>query len=318
MTTDRPLASATRPMRLPVWPLWSGRVTPMQLPVEASDPFLMLVHHRHSFSRWDPVRPFSAFVMPEGFPAHPHRGFETVTYVLDGGMRHRDSTGVKMTYKAGSAQWLTAGRGVLHEEMWDTSQSTHELYQIWVNLPSAHKLDPPEIQLAGPADVEDGPGVTRTELTVGEVDGARITVLGGSCRGITSPVRTRSPMTIARLEWAMPAGFQWDDLPGDHTAIVYVRKGAVDVAGKRVAAGGLGWFAPSRSPGLRLAALEPGTDVMLLTGQPLREPIAMGGSMVMNTVAEVDRAHADFQRGGFGATWPHSASDAAWRKAIGR
>lgn len=340
---DRPLVHVARHARLPVWPVasgvlcwasetvglpgvaralerrWGGRVTPMSLPVAASDPFLMVVHHRHTFAAWDPLRPLSALVMPEGFPAHPHRGFETVTFVLEGAMRHRDSAGVKMVYRGESAQWLTAGRGVLHEEMWAHSPETrhHELYQIWVNLPRAHKMDPPRIQVVGAADIAEGPGVSHAPLAVGTVDGVRLTVLAGACRGVASSVKTHSPMMLARLQWTTSGPFSWDDLPAGHTAVFFVRSGAVEVAGRRVSAGELAYF--DRSAGrVHFTAGTPDTDVLLMTGAPLGEPVAMGGSMVMSTAAEVEAAHRDYQTGVFGASWPHTASDEEWRATLRR
>lgn len=343
VSTDRPLADVTRSIRLPVWPVaggvagwfsqavglgglsmaierrFGGRVQPMQLPPAASDPFLMLVHHVHTFSPWDPLRYLSALVLPEGFPAHPHRGFETVTFVLEGGIRHRDSAGVKMVYRSGSVQWLTAGRGVLHEEMWDPGARRQELYQLWVNLPREHKWDAPEIQLLGPADVQTT-GIPQHPLPEGEVGGVRLSVLAGSCHGVVSPVRTRSPLGLVRLEWTAPGDFVWDDVPATHTALVFVRRGSVAVGGRTVHRGELATFTrgaavPAR---LRLTALEADTDVLLLTGAPLGEPVAMSGAMVMNTAAEVEAAYHDLQRGQFGSSWSPHASDEDWQTAIGR
>ena len=183
--------------RLPVWPVWAGvidflvgwifgaeagskleqyvlggRVCPMQLDGKSTSPFLLLVHHHHNFWKWDAIfRKISSLVLPEGFPAHPHRGFTTLTYFLEddtpktggGGFVHRDSIGVKQTYGAkGSykhqAQWLFTGKGMLHEEMFDFLQNDfgndnpkynprYELYQLWVNVPGKHKLDSPRVQL---------------------------------------------------------------------------------------------------------------------------------------------------------------------------
>jgi redox-sensitive bicupin YhaK (pirin superfamily) len=341
LSTERPLSDVTRSPRLPVWPVaggvagwlsaavglgglagaierrFGGRVQPMQLSPGTSDPFLMLVHHVHTFSPWDPLRPLSALVMPEGFPAHAHRGFETVTFVLEGGMRHRDSAGVKMVYRSGSVQWLTAGRGVLHEEMWEPGVPRQELYQLWVNLPRAHKWDPPQIQLLGPAEVET-PGIPHHPLPVGDIDGVRLSVLAGTCRGVTSPVRTRSPLGLVRLEWTAPGDFVWDEVPAAHTALCFVRSGSVAIGGRTVRQGELATFArgdPLQTR-LRLAASEPGTDVLLLTGAPLGEPVAMGGSMVMNTAAEVEAAHEDLRRGRFGQPWSPSATDEEWRAII--
>ena len=117
------LSPATRPLADKLEAQFGGRVCPMQFDPVECDPFVLLVHHRHSFRPFDPFRPlFSALILPEGFPAHPHRGFETVTYVLPGkaGLVHRDSLGCKMSYGDGACQWMTAGAGMLHEEMWDT------------------------------------------------------------------------------------------------------------------------------------------------------------------------------------------------------
>ncbi|CAM9996035.1 unnamed protein product, partial [Hapterophycus canaliculatus] len=134
--------------------LWGGRVGVLQPADQTeSDPFIMFVHHRHTFWPLDPFRPISNMFVPEGFPAHPHRGFQTVTYVMKGGMVHRDSMGLKQTYGANAVQWMSAGRGILHEEMWDIKdkweKADMELYQIWVNLPSTLKMTRPRIQLAG-------------------------------------------------------------------------------------------------------------------------------------------------------------------------
>ena len=345
----RPLAQVQRFARLPVWPVWAGvmewsleqvglrgaaawleercggRVTPMFLRPEQTDPFLLMVHHRHSFLPWDPIRPLSALVLPEGFPAHPHRGFETVTYVLAGGMRHRDSTGVKMTYRAGSVQWLTAGRGVLHEEMWvnEPSARQQELYQIWVNLPRAEKLTTPEVQLLGPAELEAGAAQVAAPLPLPEhqADGVAVKVLAGAVEGVRSPLRTRSPITILHLSLAeVGQTWAWDDLPPTHTALFHVRRGAVEVAGETVGSGATALFERGAELPARLAftAIAPDTELLLLTGQPLGEPVAMGGSMVMSTDAEVEQAYRDFQAGAFGPVWSHRSSDADWLARLGR
>lgn len=156
-----PLARGTRlpSPRLPVWPVWAGvaaqlldwlgqpglssrlveavggRVVPMDLVSPETSPFLLLVHHTHSFMPLDPLRLATTLLLPEGFPAHPHSGFDTVTYCMEGGLRHRDSEGLKMTYGDGDTQWMRAGRGVIHEEMWDTGSywkfKKIEIFQLW-------------------------------------------------------------------------------------------------------------------------------------------------------------------------------------------
>jgi len=171
-------------MRLPVWPVqngllcllldllrlkdvanwvetkFGGRVCPMSLDPSFTDPFILCVHHRHSFTPWDPIRPIFRLLLPDGFPAHPHRGFETATYILQGGLRHRDSEGLKQEYTDGCVQWMTAGQGVLHEEMWLTDRVQHELYQIWVNLPRRSKMCQPRIQMLAGYEQHEG-GTTK-------------------------------------------------------------------------------------------------------------------------------------------------------------
>lgn len=161
-------------LKLPVWPVYGGvfvqlsdwlggkfiltdklldsvggRVVPMTLADSNLSPFLLLVHHCHSFLPFDPVRAITRFILPEGFPAHPHSGFSTVTYCIDGGLRHRDSEGNKMEYGNGDVQWMTAGRGTIHEEMWDLKETLGlqkiEIFQLWVNLPVKDKNVVPEV-----------------------------------------------------------------------------------------------------------------------------------------------------------------------------
>ena len=150
--------------RIPVWPSWAGgRVIPMGLP--NADPFLLVAHHKHWFDPRDPLRgPFRAFgkatglpyIDVEGFSMHPHRGFDILTYVLDGsdGFRHRDSLGGSKTYRGASAQWMRTGAGAMHEEFWETSEERRtsiELFQIWINLPASRKMDPPTVRYLGAA-----------------------------------------------------------------------------------------------------------------------------------------------------------------------
>ena len=140
--------------RIPVWPTWGGgRVIPMSLDARRADPFLLVAHHKHWFDPRDPLRgPFRAvggalglpYVDVEGFSMHPHRGFDILTYVLDGsdGFRHRDSLGGERTYRGGSAQFMRAGRGAMHEEFWETRddrRTSVELFQVWINLPRRRK-----------------------------------------------------------------------------------------------------------------------------------------------------------------------------------
>ena len=237
--------------RLPVWPAWfgivyilldlllgkpsvgawledrfGGRVCPMIFrDTAASDPFLLVAHHRHSFNAFDPFRYLFRFLLPEGFPAHPHRGFETVTYVLRGGLVHRDSLGVKKSYGApkdssgsgadAAVQWMTAGSGMLHEEMWRTGEalesSDQELFQIWVNLPKADKYTNPRMQMLGSSDTAESFSASKlggmlTEVhergpvpTVEPAPGVSVRIVAGEADGVRSPIETFSDMAILHV-----------------------------------------------------------------------------------------------------------------------
>ena len=344
-----------RHARLPVWPAWQGlvlgtlgqipalrgtcdfledkfggRVCPIQLSPEECDPFLLLVHHRHAFRPLDFFRPvFSKVIMPEGFPAHPHRGFETVTYVLPerAGLVHRDSLGCKQTYGDGAVQWMTAGRGMLHEEMWDTSSGNTEceLYQLWVNLPPDKKMTPPRCQLLTPAgapasaSVEREGGaaaVRRAEIPVVASQGGKVTVrlLAGEADEARGGAETYSPMKLAHVELRGAGTAHEVSVPRGWTCFAYVRRGRVDMGG---AQGEVGMFETAyfdRQGGdcVRLAALSEHADVMLFAGEPIGAPVAMSGTMVMNTQQQLQQASSDYSMGGFGIPWEHTLSDEQW------
>lgn len=167
-------------IKLPVWPVYNGviaqvldwlklsdlsnrlinalggRVQPISLASLDLSPFLLLVHHSHSFTPYDPFRAMTRWFLPEGFPAHPHSGFDTVTYCIRGGLRHRDSEGLSMRYGDGDVQWMRAGRGVIHEEMWDVQPGRYdriEIFQLWVNLPGEKKFVIPSVAMLRRGDI---------------------------------------------------------------------------------------------------------------------------------------------------------------------
>ncbi|KAG8471133.1 hypothetical protein KFE25_009554 [Diacronema lutheri] len=338
-----------RPVRLPFWPLANGlaltaldlvglrdaaadaeaaiggRVAPMSLGGEDADPFVLLVHHRHRFSAWDPLRPLLRLLIPEGFPAHPHRGFETVTMTIDGGLTHRDSLGVQQRYGDGEVQWLTAARGVLHEEMWWANDDGRaELYQLWLNLPAAAKMVPPRIQLFVPPAVKAAAGDDGAE------GGVRVHVLGGEYASVRAPVELAgAPVTLLRVE--IPPGGEWVcPLPASRNCIVYVRTGALE-AGAEAAPTSLPAhhlaYLPARAAvgtdGVRLVNADRSprgkpAEALVLAGEPLREPVAGGGTWVMNTQAELDQADRDYAAGVMGVPWEHTATDDEWRAHVAR
>lgn len=346
-----------RHTRLPVWPAWQGlalvalsqvgqlrgvadrlegrfggRVCPISLDPREADPFVLLVHHRHSFRKFDVLRPlFSAAIMPEGFPAHPHRGFETVTYVLPGrdGLTHRDSFGCKMRYGDGAVQWMTAGRGMLHEEMWDLGGAfhEHELYQIWLNLPPGAKMEPPRVQLLGrPDSLCEVERAGEMPVRVGsypmvELQGGRVQVrylsdgtAAGDGNGRPGAL-TRSPVTVAHVTLAGGGVRHELPLPEGWTCLVYVRSGRVDVGGGTVASQyDMCYMGRTGGPLQIESVSDGGADVLILAGQPIGAPVVASGTIVMNSQAQVDDALRDYQAGAFGLPWEHTATDAEWEK----
>ncbi|MBZ5732971.1 pirin family protein [Nocardioides sp. TRM66260-LWL] len=237
---------------------------------------------------------------PKGTPWHPHRGFETVTYIIDGVFDHHDSQGGGGTITNGDTQWMTAGSGLLHIETppeWlVTSGGLFHGLQLWVNLPRDAKLSTPRYQ-----DLRSG----EVALLAGDDAGALVRVIAGSVDGHRGPGSTHTPMTFvhATLEPGARLELPWDV---DFNALVYVLngRGTVGVDDQPIRTGqaavlGAGDYltiAADRSQESRHPAL----DVVVIGGRPIREPIAWAGPFVMNTKAEVLEAYQDFQRGRFG------------------
>ncbi len=228
-----------------------------------------------------------------GFPMHPHRGIETVTYMLAGAVQHRDSIGNAGTIGAGDVQWMTSGGGIMHEEMPEPRNGKMEGFQLWVNLPARLKMSRPRYQEIMASHI---PEVQRS-------DGARIRVIAGTVDGVTGPV-TEIAIKPIYLDIAMPAGASFiQPLEKGHNAFAYVFEGE-------------GWFGDDTyetagrisSPQLvvlgdgdyvAVRAAEKGLRFVLASGQPLNEPIARYGPFVMNTRAEIERALQDLRNGTF-------------------
>jgi redox-sensitive bicupin YhaK (pirin superfamily) len=247
----------------------------------AMDPFLLMDH-------------FGPLVLPAGsdagFPPHPHRGFQTLTYLLQGAFRHRDSTGGQGLLRPGGAQLMNAGSGLVHEEMpvpehLETGGPI-EGVQLWINLPRAQKFTAP-----GFTDIQPESMPWQT------VPGGRLRILAGTWLGITGPARTPAHIGYAHLELQPGARFE-HTLPADWTAAVAVLSGSVRIAGEVVPQDHLGVLS-AEGDGLELDT-EPGTSALLLTGEPLGEPIAHYGPFVLNTTAEIDQALQDYAAGRMG------------------
>ena len=240
------------------------------------DPFLLL----------DEIHSADPADYQAGFPTHPHRGFETVSYVLRGGFAHADDVGNRGLIADGGAQWMTAGRGIVHSEM-PQPTATSELWglQLWVNLPAARKMIAPRYQDLGAAAIP--------EVELGD---ARVRVVAGAVAGRRGPV-DGIDVGPTMLDATVAAGAVFAQVvPGGHAAFAYVLDGEVALGadGVAVAAG-------------QLAVLGPGTDVratsraggrmLVLAGAPIGEPVARRGPFVMTTAAELDQAFADYRAG---------------------
>jgi redox-sensitive bicupin YhaK (pirin superfamily) len=220
-----------------------------------------------------------------GFPDHPHRGFETVSIMLEGKIRHRDSRGNAGVITGGGAQWMTAGRGIVHSEMPEQDKGLLAGFQLWVNLPAAEKMCPQFYQDLQPQQLAEA------SLSSGSV--ARI--ISGSLNGLAGPVRTRptSP-TLATVLLADDKPFEVE-LPSDHTAFVFVHEGAVSIGATTVSESALAVLSPGNR--LRVQARDRRSVLVVAAGKPLHEPIVQSGPFVMNTEAEIRRAWSDYRAG---------------------
>lgn len=250
-----------------------------QLP--ALDPFLML-------DEFGTDRPEDYLA---GFPDHPHRGFETVTYMLDGRMRHRDNHGNEGVLVPGAVQWMTAGRGIVHSEMPEQQEGRMRGFQLWVNLPAREKMTAPKYQEYGPErfpEVQAAPGV-RAKVIAGEVAGVR----GPIEQPATEPTY---------LDLRLGAGDRYaHPLPSGHSAFAYVYEGAARLGdGPQAATVQAGELAVLGEGDIAaIEGREADTRLILVAGRPLREPVARYGPFVMNTEAELRQAFLDYQSGRF-------------------
>ncbi len=238
---------------------------------------------------------------PKGTPWHPHRGFETVTYMMDGTFEHSDSNGGGGVITNGDTQWMTAGAGILHiekpPEALVVSGGLFHGIQLWVNLPRAQKWSPPRYQ-----DIRAG----EVGLLASPDGGSLIRVIAGDLAGHAGPGVTHTPMTLlhATLSPEAELALPWR---ADYNALVYALAGHGTVGAERVAieSGQLAVFGPGNTLRLRAAERQesrsPSLDVLILGGRPIREPVAWAGPFVMNTRDEVMQAFTDYQAGRLGS-----------------
>lgn len=242
------------------------------------DPFLML-----DFFSSDIPDQYIA-----GFPSHPHRGFQTVTYMLAGRIRHKDSMGNEGVIEQHGVQWMSAGRGVIHEEMPEQEEGLMQGFQLWVNLPAKDKMSAPNYQ-----------EFAAEELAEEQLDnGGLVRVVSGTtAAGTQGPVKQLDIEPIY-MDISLPQAGQFTQ-PVNHTAnaFVFIINGAITIGNKLLNQGELAILGAGDR--VNLLASRPDTRVLLVAGNPIGEPVAKGGPFVMNTREEVHQAFTDFQTGNF-------------------
>lgn len=241
--------------------------------LDSIDPFLML----DEFGSDDP----DAWIA--GFPDHPHRGFETVTIMLEGRVRHGDSVGNKGVIEAGDVQWMTAGRGIIHSEMPERADGRLRGFQLWVNLPAQLKMVPPRYQ--------DMPSA---RIVAVDQDGVRLRVITGEAGGAAGPVQSLIPVRLLQAQM-QPGARLVLPVPAAHNCFGYVYEGAASSDGSVLGRGTLAVFEDGDA--VELLAGDQGASVLLGDAMPIKEPVARYGPFVMNTREELMRAFDDYQRG---------------------
>lgn len=244
------------------------------------DPFLML----------DAFRNENPDDYIGGFPDHPHRGFETITYMLAGRMRHHDSAGNAGLLGPGGAQWMVAGSGLIHSELPEQESGLMEGFQLWLNLPAVDKMCAPNYR--------DIPAEAIPEYST--ADGVTVRVIAGASQGVAGAVQ-RPVTEPLYLDIHLPAGTHFEQaVPAGHNAFAYVYRGAVDSAGVAVDDRQMAIFANDGGGSVRFAAAQD-SRLILVAGCPLGEPIAQYGPFVMNTAEQIEQTLRDYRDGKFEA-----------------
>ncbi len=251
------------------------------------DPFILLDHMGpNTFSPGEGV----------GAPDHPHRGFETVTYIIEGTFEHRDSVGNHGVLRPGDVQWMTAGRGVVHSEMpeaeFNAQGGTLQGFQLWVNLPAAQKMVPPRYQ--------DTPSDAMPTIALPNGAG-HVKVIAGQSQGQEAVIETRTPILFVHATLGA-GGTMKQTVPTDHNGFLYTVKGSGTAGGKTMAEGQIGLLGPGDH--IDLEAGPEGWSVLIIAGRPINEPVVQWGPFVMNTEAEIHQAIRDYQAGLLGTIDP--------------
>ncbi|PJK13144.1 pirin [Lysobacteraceae bacterium NML120232] len=276
MTTlpSRHIASTNAPQTLHHDAIREGRAAVMPGLWERHDPFLSMMNDRFK---------------PGAFGPHPHRGFETVTYVISGDLAHEDSKGSSGVLHPGDVQWMTAGRGVVHNESPVNDSGVHVL-QLWVNLPAKHKLTDFRYQ-----------DLRAESVPVHTQEGVRVKVFAGESAGVQGAAQTFSPITFLEITLEAGRSFTHPIAPDDNGFIYVLQgQGRFGADGARGAQDDTLWLEHLTEASQITLHADTDLKVLLLTGQPLREPVAAYGPFVMNTREQLMQAVLDYQSGEFG------------------
>ena len=318
-------------------------VTPLSFPWETDDPFLFCVHHNDAYpTRNERMGPVSSLkkrnlgtdfsdkdgwsmyhsqVVPD-FPQHPHRGFETLTVARRGFIDHSDSLGATARFGRGDAQWMTAGRGIVHAEMFPLLGSGGpnpvELFQIWINLPAKDKMVEPHFAMLW----SEGIPTVGVQDEVGRT--TRVTVVAGTLDGAVPPPppphswAARPDSDVAVWSIRMEPGAVWTLPPAEPSSSrsLYLFQGKNMVLGGRKIEGGMR-VRLEAGVAVALEAGETECELLLLQGKPIRERVVQHGPFVMNTPDEIHQAFSDYRRTGFGG-WPWTRSDPVHSREAGR
>jgi redox-sensitive bicupin YhaK (pirin superfamily) len=273
--------------------LVTGKATSDGAGVKLTRVLTQSLHHR-----LDPFLMLDAFGSDKpddyiaGFPDHPHRGFETITYMIAGRMLHRDSAGNEGLLQNGGVQWMTAGKGVIHSEIPQQEEGVMEGFQLWLNLHSSEKMNDPWYR-----DFQND------ELPRAHMPGGiEVTVIAGASHGVQGAV-TREITQPVYLDVHMPRGAVFEQtLPSDHNAFVYVYRGEVSIGGRPVPVQRMAILTNSeQADGVVIEATDH-AKLILVSGKPLRQPIVQYGPFVMNSQQEIEQALSDYRSGRLGST----------------
>lgn len=269
-----------------------ARIVPAQSVSDGAGVRLLRSLGSRALSELDPFLLFDEFRSDDptdyvaGFPDHPHRGFETVTYMLAGRMRHTDNKGHSGALEAGGVQWMTAGRGIVHSEMPEQEQGLMWGFQLWTNLPARDKLCEPRYQEFAPGEIPEV-----------QLDGARVRVIAGTVAGVEGAVRGIATAPLYLEVQLQPGATCRLPVPVGHSAFCYVFEGEAEISDSHVGRGQLAVLSDGDS--VSLQAGDTAARVLLVAARPLNEPVVRYGPFVMNTEQEIQDAFRDFRAGRF-------------------